>query len=113
LAKFSSSATTDQVSPFSCGACRISSDRTSTLLKIDVEGAEDAALGDLAGSGKLRYAKHLHLEYHHHIDASADKLSSMLRLIEKNGFGYQLRAIAKPWPVEASFQDISIYCYRK
>jgi FkbM family methyltransferase len=83
------------------------------LLKIDVEGAEDAALGDLAGSGKLRYAKRLHLEYHHHIDASADKLSSMLRLIEENGFGYQLRAIAKPWPVEASFQDISIYCYRK
>jgi FkbM family methyltransferase len=40
------------------------------LLKIDVEGAEDAALGDLAGSGKLRYAKRLHLEYHHHIDAS-------------------------------------------
>lgn len=83
------------------------------LLKIDVEGAEDAALGDLAGSGKLRHAKRLHLEYHHHIDASADKLSSMLRLIEENGFGYQLRAIAKPWPVEASFQDISIYCYRK
>ncbi|MGC1692162.1 MAG: hypothetical protein WA756_19875 [Pseudolabrys sp.] len=40
-------------------------------------------------------------------------LSSMLWLIEENGFGYQLRAIAKPWPVEASFQDISIYCYRK
>jgi hypothetical protein len=37
----------------------------------------------------------------------------MLRLIEENGFGYQLRAIAKSWPVEASFQDISIYCYRK
>jgi hypothetical protein len=36
----------------------------------------------------------------------------MLRLIEENGFGYQLRAIAQPWPVEA-FQDISIYCYRK
>jgi FkbM family methyltransferase len=34
------------------------------LLNIDVEGAEDAALGDLAGSGKLRYAKRLHLEYH-------------------------------------------------
>jgi hypothetical protein len=48
-----------------------------------------------------------------HIDASADKLSSMLRLIEDNGFGYQLRAIARPWPSEASFQDISIYCYRK
>jgi lysozyme family protein len=70
-------------------------------------------MGELADSGKLQYVRRLHLEYHHHIDASADKLSSMLRLIEYNGFGYQLRAIARPWPSEASFQDISIYCYRK
>jgi FkbM family methyltransferase len=83
------------------------------LLKIDIEGAEDAVLSDLTSSGKLRQAKRLHLEYHHHIDASADKLSGMLRLIEENGFGYQLRADSQPWPSEATFQDISIYCYRK
>ena len=83
------------------------------LLKLDVEGAEDAVMDELADSGKLRYVRRLHLEYHHHIDATADKLSSMLRLIESNGFGYQLRSIAKPWPSEAVFQDISIYCYRK
>jgi FkbM family methyltransferase len=75
------------------------------LLKIDVEGTEDAVLGDLAGSGKLRYAKrlpssHRCIRRQTIVDAAAD-------------FGYQLRAIAKPWPVEASFQDISIYCYRK
>lgn len=83
------------------------------LLKLDVEGAEDAVMDELADSGKLRYVRRLHLEYHHHIDATADKLSSMLRLIEDSGFGYQLRSIAKPWPSEAVFQDISIYCYRK
>jgi hypothetical protein len=55
-------------------------------------------MDELADSGKLRYVRRLHLEYHHHIDATADKLSSMLRLIEDNGFGYQLRSIAKPWP---------------
>ena len=84
------------------------------LLKIDIEGAEDAVMGNLANSGKLRQAKRLHLEYHHHIDASVDKLSSMLRLIEDNGFGYQLRCSDnRAWPSEASFQDVSIYCYRK
>jgi len=83
------------------------------LLKIDIEGAEDVVMGELASAGKLRQARHLHLEYHHHIDASVDKLSSMLRLIEENGFGYQLQSNNKPWPSEASFQDISIYCYRK
>ena len=61
------------------------------LLKLDIEGAEDAVMGDLASTGKLRQIKRLHLEYHHHIDASADKLSTMLQLIENNGFGYQLR----------------------
>jgi hypothetical protein len=83
------------------------------LLKLDIEGAEDAVMGDLASTGKLRQIKCLHLEYHHHIDASADKLSSMLQLIEKNGFGYQLQTHNQRWPSEASFQDISIYCYRK
>ena len=41
------------------------------LLKLDVEGAEDAVMDELADSGKLRYVRRLHLEYHHHIDASA------------------------------------------
>jgi len=84
------------------------------LLKIDVEGAEEAIMRDLTGKGKLRLARRLHLEYHHHIDASLDNLSWMLRLLEENGFGYQLRANTfARWPGEASVQDISIYGYRK
>lgn len=68
------------------------------LLKIDVEGAEGEILSDLATTGKLRYVKRLHLEYHHHIDATEDNISSALNLMEKNGFGYQLRAEADRWP---------------
>jgi FkbM family methyltransferase len=84
------------------------------LIKIDIEGAEEAVIGDLVSNGKLQYAKQLHLEYHHHIDAAADKLSSMLRSIEASGFGYQLRAdVIGMWPAEGSFQDVSVYCYRK
>ena len=83
------------------------------LLKIDIEGAEDAVLTDLSRTGKLRQAKRLHLEYHHHIDGSVDKFSSTLRLIEENGFGYQMRADSFPWPAEGVFQDVAIYCYRK
>lgn len=84
------------------------------LLKIDVEGAELEIMADLANTGKLRLASRLHLEYHHHVDRSVDKLSWMLQLLEENGFGYQLRAhTLSPWPSERSFQDISIYGYRK
>jgi FkbM family methyltransferase len=88
------------------------------LLKIDVEGAEDTVITDLVNAGKLRRAKRIHLEYHHHIDTSVDRLSSMLRLIEENDFGYQLRVNKgfwpfPQWPSEASFEDVSIYCYRK
>ena len=83
------------------------------LLKVDIEGAEEIVMTELASSGMLSRVKRLHLEYHHHIEDSADKLSQMLKLIEENGFGYQLRTDATPWPAERTFQDISIYCYRK
>jgi FkbM family methyltransferase len=84
------------------------------LLKIDVEGVEEVIMSDLITTGELRLARRLHLEYHHHIDKSVDNLSRILRLLEESGFGYQLRAhTLAPWPAEASFQDISIYGYRK
>lgn len=82
------------------------------LLKIDVEGAEHQVLLELAGSGKLRLIKQIHLEYHHHIDSKSDTLSMTLRLLEEEGFGYQMKASSSRWPTPC-FQDISIYCYRK
>ena len=82
------------------------------LLKIDVEGAEDQILHDLAESGKLGLIKQMHIEYHHHIDGGVNSLSKTIRLLEDEGFGYQLKANSGRWPMP-SFQDISIYCYRK
>jgi hypothetical protein len=55
----------------------------------------------------------MHLEYHHHIDSQADTLSSLLRLMEEHGFGYQIRSVPWRWPIEREFQDISFYFYRK
>jgi FkbM family methyltransferase len=85
------------------------------LLKMDIEGAEEVVLPELAASGKLGLIKQMHIEYHHHIVGDADRMSSILKLLEDAGFGYQLAAPAKPGksPAPQSFQDIAIYCYRK
>lgn len=83
------------------------------LLKIDIEGAEVKVLTDLHETGKLRRIKRMHLEYHHHIDARRDDLSTTLKILEQAGFGYQIKAQLQPWPKEAAFQDILIYCYQK
>lgn len=83
------------------------------LLKIDIEGAEGIVLRELADADKLRWARRIHLEYHHHIDKSVDNLSSLLRLMEEHHFGYQIRSTLRSWPVEREFQDVSIYFYRK
>jgi hypothetical protein len=83
------------------------------LLKMDIEGAEDSVLQELAASGKLELIQQIHLEYHHHIQQHSDRLSGTLRLLEDQGFGYQLRAHPRRWPISQAFQDISLYCYRK
>src|SRR5262249_17757715 len=83
------------------------------LLKVDIEGAETIVLPELAKSGKLSLVKKMHLEYHHHISGSLDQLSSVLKLLEEFGFGYQIQSSPDPWGIERTFQDISIYCYQK
>jgi hypothetical protein len=83
------------------------------LLKIDVEGAEVKVLTDLHEAGKLRHIKRMHLEYHHHNVATRDNLSTMLSMLEQNGFGYQINAQQQPWPKEGAYQNILIYCYQK
>src|SRR4029077_20510951 len=37
------------------------------LLKMDIEGAEESVLTELAASGKLHMIDQIHLEYHHHL----------------------------------------------
>jgi FkbM family methyltransferase len=64
------------------------------LLKIDIEGAEDAVLKELIQSGKLSYVKQILLEYHHHmIDTKKDSLGEILKMFEDNNFGYQINCI--------------------
>jgi hypothetical protein len=82
-------------------------------MPLHVDGAEVKVLRDLHETGKLRSVKRMHLEYHHHIDATRDDLSTTLRMLEQDGFGYQIRALQPQWPMEREFQDISIYCYQK
>jgi FkbM family methyltransferase len=83
------------------------------LLKIDIEGAETDLIRDLVTTGKLRNARRIHLEYHHHIESERDSLSVVLGLLEGAGFGYQIRSEPDLRAPEGSFQDIAIYCYRK
>jgi FkbM family methyltransferase len=83
------------------------------MMKLDVEGAETSVFQDLVGTGRLPMIRQIHLEYHHHIDGKEDKLSTMLGMLEDQGFGYQIGAQTGCWPKSGSFQDISLYCYRK
>jgi FkbM family methyltransferase len=85
-------------------------DEAVDLLKMDVEGAEMDVMRELAQSGKLEYVKAMVMEYHHHI-RSEDSLSEMLRLLEENSFGYDLRAPLPAAP--GKFQDILLQIYRK
>ncbi|MFH0898686.1 MAG: FkbM family methyltransferase [bacterium] len=66
-------------------------DRPVDLIKMDIEGAEDLVLEELAQSGKLKLVKYMILEYHHHmVDVNQDCLSKVLRIFEDNGFGVSI-----------------------
>lgn len=83
------------------------------LLKLDVEGSEQAILDDLAESGKLKRIRRIILEYHHHVQPDEDELGRFLLLLEKSGFGYHLCApLALPFP-EREPQCFTISAYNK
>lgn len=63
--------------------------KTVDFIKMDIEGAETSVIEELDTSGKLKYIKHIILEYHHHIGAKKDCLSVILNILEKNNFSYQ------------------------
>jgi FkbM family methyltransferase len=83
------------------------------FLKLDVEGAERGVIEELAESWKLRLIKQMAIEYHHHIRGREDALSDFLRILENDGFGYQIGGgMARPLAREV-FQDVMVYAYRK
>lgn len=86
---------------------------TVDLLKLDVEGAEGAVVKEIAQSGKLKFVRQMVVEYHHHLEDTQDSLSSLLGLLEANGFGYQIAAQFRRPFESRKFQDILVYCYQK
>jgi len=86
------------------------------LLKLDVEGVEDAVLGDLVASGRIDRIKEMAIEYHHHIAPKDDHLGSFLGTLERSGFGYQIRSsvgMGLRASAPGEFQDLLIRAYRK
>ncbi len=83
------------------------------LLKIDIEGAEDEVMEDLRLAGKLSDIEQIMMEYHHHMDKGIDKLSSMLSLLEQEGFGYQVEGNMSRPPQVGEAQNMIIYAYNK
>jgi FkbM family methyltransferase len=88
-------------------------DREVDFLKMDIEGAEHVVFKELAESGKLRQIKETVFEYHHHIREEEDNLSEALKILEDEGFGYQIRAGTDRAYQRAAFQDMLIHAYRK
>jgi len=66
--------------------------RRIDILKIDVEGAEGAIFKDLGESSLLRNVEMINLEYHYIENNNNNKLSDILREIEKSGFRYIINA---------------------
>lgn len=83
------------------------------FLKMDIEGSEELVIEELSAKNKLKMVREMVIEYHHHIDENQDKMSNILNILEKNGFGYQFdTAFAAPF-IGKKFQDMLIYAYRK
>lgn len=83
------------------------------FLKMDVEGAELSVIQEISNSGKLNHVKQMAIEYHHHIIGEEDVLSTMLKILENAGFGYQISSgLGRPFGRQI-IQDILIYAYRK
>jgi len=83
------------------------------FLKMDIEGAEECVIADLARRNKLKLVKELVFEYHHHERPDQDRLSVVLAALEQNNFGYEISALALSPFVRGRFLGMLIYAYRK
>lgn len=85
------------------------------LLKLDVEGAEDDVLAELAESGALSRVEQLVVEYHHQLAPERDFLDSFLAHVREAGFRYEVRAaprIKTRLSGPPGFQDVLVYARR-
>jgi len=67
---------------------------------------------ELSDSGKLRCIREMGIEYHHRIAGEHSAMSCFLRILEQNGFEYQIVASGFADPSAPRFQDIMIYARR-
>jgi FkbM family methyltransferase len=88
-------------------------DQDVDLLKLDVEGAELRVLRELASSGKISRIRQMIVEYHHKIPDEPSSMSHLLRILEDNGFEYQITASGFPLAQPERFQDVMIYAYQR
>jgi FkbM family methyltransferase len=80
------------------------------LLKIDIEGAENAAFAELEASGKFQLIGEMFIEYHHHLPGEENGLAAFLARLTRCGFDFVVRADT-PENFEG-FQDVSIWAKR-
>jgi FkbM family methyltransferase len=80
------------------------------LMKMDIEGAENELFVSMDNAGCFRSLEEIILEYHHLIEGRDTSLSSLLHILEKNNYEYNLiTRFDKP----GTFQDILIYARKK
>lgn len=80
------------------------------LLKLDVEGAEDAILTDLDRAGLLGCIRQYIVEYHYLIGTPASsQLAACLQIFGRRGFAYAIRVA---YPRTAHGQDIILHFWQ-
>jgi FkbM family methyltransferase len=82
------------------------------FLKMDVEGAEEPVLRELASTGRLRNIKELAVEYHHNLEGGVGGCGSFLQLLDDSGYQYQLDVTWGNPESAGTFQDILIRACR-
>ncbi len=89
------------------------SDKHVDFLKLDIEGAEMEVIDELSNSGAMPQVGQMVIEYHHHIAGRTDSLSRMLKVLEENGFGYQLKCLEFNFHNPGGFQVVWICAHNK
>ena len=89
------------------------------LLKLDIEGAEDAVLGDLIESEAIARVDQVIVEYHHQLDPldpARDSVDRFLGFLRQQGFTYRVSAadrVNERRSTAASGQDVLVFARRR
>lgn len=82
------------------------------FLKLDIEGSETGVIQDLSHDDLLTKVSKSVIEYHHNISGEKSRLGEFLRVLENNGFEYQINAAWTSFNDANKFQDILLNLHR-